>query len=61
MIRRFRLLSQAQLAERLGKPKTWVSNVEACRTKLTGDDLDAVAAVLDVSVDVLAAPAKAAS
>ena len=57
VIRRFRLLSQAQLAERVGKPKTWVTNVEACRTSLLGDELEAVAKALDVGVEVLASPA----
>ena len=65
IVRRFRLLSQTQLAERVGKTQAWVANMEGGRVRLVGAELDAVAEALGVEVAALAGPvvkpAKAAS
>lgn len=55
VIRRFRLLSQRQLAALVGKSSGWIASVEKGRIPLSGDDLEDVAEALGVSAVALAA------
>lgn len=61
VVRKFRLLTQAGLAGRVGKSAAWVHGIESGRIRLDGAELDAVAAALDVTPEALGATARAAS
>ena len=61
VIRRFRLLSQRQLAALVGKSSGWIAGVEKGRITLSGSDLEGVADALGVDPSALAATPKAAS
>ena len=57
VVRKFRLLTQADLARRVGKSSGWVHGIESGRIVLDGVELDEVAAALEVTAQALGAPA----
>ena len=53
VVRKFRLLSRAQLASRVGKSLSWVAAVEAGRIVLEDGEITPVAEALSVSPEDL--------
>lgn len=58
VVRKFRLLTQAQLAARVGKSSAWVHGIESGRIALDGDELAAVCTALEVTAESLGVAAK---
>jgi transcriptional regulator with XRE-family HTH domain len=61
VVRKFRLLSRAQLAALVGKSPSWVAAVEAGRITLKDDEIDPVAEALGVERAALGVLVKKAS